>query len=230
MMLKAIIMAANRFDNIKVLQSGILFCLALLKNLFLIEDITSSDFMIKRQRTKSFWSGLGIFVYSLFLFCQGIWSYTNYLYIYPSIYWMRPGLDYGRTYTMIYFTNALVLATPILGGIILMVIGYWIMTEGDKSNSLWARVIVLIYSFVLFFQTMWVLFGFPNFSSELYRYLTSTYIFINFPRFFILLGAVIPPLVGSILFMFTCLYLMKVGVKKRVNPQPRAEAKLIKLF
>lgn len=181
--------------------------------------------MIKRQRTKSFWLGLTIFVYSLFLFCQGIWSYTNYLYIYPSIYWMRPGLDYDSIYTMIYFTNALVLFTPILGGIILMVIGYWIMTKGEKSKNFWSSITVLIYSATLLFQTVWVLFGFPNFSLELCRYLTSTYIFINFPRFFILLGVVIPPLVGSILFMVIGLYLTKVGSKKRSQSLPPKSVK-----
>jgi hypothetical protein len=138
---------------------------------------------------------------------------------------MRLGLDYGRIYAMIYFTNALVLFTPILGGIILMVISYWIMTKWEKSKSFWSSLIVLIYSATLLFQTVWVLFGFPNFSSELYRYLTSTYIFINFPRFFILLVAVIPPLVGSILFMVMGLYLVKSGSEKKSQSLPQ---KLVK--
>jgi hypothetical protein len=170
--------------------------------------------MIKVQRPKSYWLGLATFSYSIFLFCQGILSATYYLYIYPiilNVFGFSPK-ELAWLYLMSDFTKALVLITPTLGGIILMLVGYWLMSKWQKLKVMWASAIVLFYSVILLIQTIWVLFGYPHFSSELNRYLTSN-IFINYPRFFIVLGAVIPPLVGSILFMFIGLYIWKYNAK-----------------
>jgi MFS family permease len=179
------------------------------------QPINFGNAVKEKNRTKTFWLSSIIVFYSFFLFCQGIWSIIYYLSIYGYIDPMIiPSSEYGWITTMYSFTMALVLATPVLGGLILMVVGYWIMNRGEKN--LWSSVIVLIYSFVLLFQTVWVLFGFPNFSSELYRYIASMGIFTNFPIFFTLLGAVIPPLVGSMIFLVIGSYLIKISLKEKL--------------
>lgn len=117
---------------------------------------------------------------------------------------------------MAFFTKALVLVTPILGGWILMLVGLWIMEKGDKSKNVWSSRIILIYSCILLFQTIWVFFGYLKFAQEIYGFITTD-IFVNFPRFFEVLGAVVPPLVGSILFMVIGLYLRKLRRKTQTN-------------
>ncbi len=175
-----------------------------------------------RDKPKTFWLGVVTFCYSFFLLCQGLWLMTYYLYIYPGIYDVIPGYDYRWIYTMIYFTEVLVLATPILGGLILMGLSYWIIIRGKKSKILWSGLIILIYSFILLFQTIWILFSFPNFYKELYWFATiNNYVFINFTIFAEVLGAVVPPLVGSVIFIVIGSYLIKVGMKKQpiANPE-----------
>lgn len=181
------------------------------------QDIALCGLMAKEQRPKTFWLGSLTFVYSFFLVCQGIWTKSYYLFIYPAVYDIIPGYDYRWIYAMGYFTEALVLIVPIVGGLIVMGVGYWLMFREEKPKMRWASVTLLVYSIVLIFQTIWVLFGYPSFFKELGWY-ASTNIFTNSPRFFILLGAVIPPLLGSILFMVVGLYLVRVRVKKESQP------------
>ena len=91
--------------------------------------------MAKSNKTKRYWLGLVTTIYAFFLVCQGIWTYINYLFIYLAIYFMIPGYDYKWIYTEMYFTQALVLITPIAGGLILMGVGYWLMfREGNLRN------------------------------------------------------------------------------------------------
>jgi hypothetical protein len=90
--------------------------------------------MIKVQRPKSYWLGLVTFSYSIFLFCQGILSTNYYLYIYPIILnvFGFPPKELAWLYLMSDFTKVLVLITPTLGGIILMMVGYWLMSKWQK--------------------------------------------------------------------------------------------------
>ena len=177
---------------------------------------STSDLMAKSNKTKRYWLGLVTNVYAFFLVCQGIWTYINYLFIYPAIYFMIPGYDYKWIYTEMYFTQALVLITPIAGGLILMGVGYWLMFREGKAKKHWASIILLVYSAILLFQALWVLFGYAHFWNEIFSY-ASTNIFTNFPRFFLLLGAVIPPLIGALLFVAVGLY--PLGAKTPESPK-----------
>ena len=96
------------------------------------------------------------------------------------------------------------------GGIIFMLVGLYIKNRDKVKSSV--GLIILCYSFILGLQTIWLLFFFPNFYPQLIRYI-STNIFINYPFFFNMLGVVIPPAVGAILFMATGLGTIKNSIK-----------------
>ena len=108
------------------------------------------------------------------------------------------------------------LAPSIAGGFIFMIVGLYIIAKRDKPK-IFVGLIILSYSFILILQTIWFLFIYPNFYPELIWYI-STNIFINFPIFFRMLGAIIPPLAGSIIFILIGTYLLKVAVKKQASP------------
>ena len=102
--------------------------------------------MIKKQRPQTFWVSLVIFVYSFFLFCQGIWSFLSLGF---PVYTIIVPDNYRWAYAMSDFTMVLDLVTPFLG-LILMMVGYWILGKGEKSKYLlWASLIVIIYSLFL---------------------------------------------------------------------------------
>ena len=105
-----------------------------------------------------------------------------------------------------------------MDGLIFMVVGLYISAKRDKPR-VFVGLITLSYSLILILQTIWFLFIYPNFYPDLIWYI-STNIFINFPIFFRMLGAVIPPVVGSIIFIITGSYLIKVRVKKQRITNP----------
>lgn len=113
--------------------------------------------------------------------------------------------DYYPPYTGIFQAVGAILPS-LFGGIILL-IGLNLMAKKVTSRVFWSGLIVLSYSFILLLQTIWVLFIFPHFYSELY-WCVTTNVFINFPRFFEVLGVVVPPLIGSIIFSVVGLQLM----------------------
>jgi uncharacterized membrane protein YesL len=113
--------------------------------------------------------------------------------------------DYYPPYKGIFQAVGAILPS-LFGGIILL-IGLNLMAKKVTSRVFWSGLIVLSYSFILLLQTIWVLFIFPHFYSELYWYVTTN-VFINFPRFFEVLGVVVPPLIGSIIFSVVGLQLM----------------------
>ncbi len=164
--------------------------------------------MFRGEKPKIFWLGLVTFGYSFFLFCQGIWLSLYYTLIYPVLVPIPFPADYNPAYAGIFHAAGAIL--PSLFGGITLIIGLHLMEKKVTSRGFWWGLIVLGYSFVLLLQTIWVLFGFPHFYSELFRYATTD-VFINFPRFFALLGVVIPPIIGSIIFSVVGLQLMTIN-------------------
>jgi hypothetical protein len=105
---------------------------------------------------------------------------------------------------------------PLVGGIILTIMGLYIMFKKDKSRLLLSGSLALAYSFILLAQTLWCLFIYPPFHSELSRYVTTD-VFINFPRFFLILAAIVPPLAGSALYMVSGSYMIKKSIRRTEN-------------
>jgi hypothetical protein len=115
--------------------------------------------------------------------------------------------DYNPPYTGIFQAAGAIL--PSLFGGITLIIGLNLMDKKVTSRGYWSGLIVLGYSFILLLQAIWV-FRFPLFYSELYRYATTN-VFINFPRFFTVLGVVVPPIIGSIIFSVVGFQLMAIN-------------------
>jgi hypothetical protein len=170
--------------------------------------------MFKGEKPKFFWLGLVTFGYSFFLFCQGIWLWVYYPFIYPTLVSVPFPADYHPPYTGIFRAMGAIL--PSLFGWVILIIGLILITKKLTSRVFWLGLIASSYSFILLFQAVWVLFIFPHFYSELYRYATTN-VFINFPRFFVILGVVIPPTIGSIVFSVVGLQLMMFGKAPRIN-------------
>ena len=174
----------------------------------------SSDCMFKGAKTKIFWLGLILFAYSLFLFCQGVWLKIYYLYIYPGIYFVPS--DYMPNSDWV-FQMIGAIGPSMVGGFVSMIMGLYLMSKKEKSSVFRVGLVVLGYSIILLLQSIWILFIFPKFYSELYRYV-ATNVFINFPRFFLLLGTVVPPILGSIIFLVVSLNLILMRKKKQLPP------------
>ena len=92
-----------------------------------------------------------------------------------------------------------------------MMVGVYIMAEKDKSKLI-AGLSVVVYSVILLLQTVWILFSSPHFYPQITYYL-STNIFLNYPFFFRMLGVIIPPLAGSIIFMSAGLTITRNSLK-----------------
>ena len=164
--------------------------------------------MFRGEKPKIFWLGLVTFGYSFFLFCQGIWLSLYYTLIYPVLVPIPFPSNYDPIYTGIFHAAGAILPS-LLGGIFL-IIGLNLMDKKVTSRGFRWGLIVLGYSFILLLQTIWVLFGFPHFYSELFRYATTS-VFINFHRFFAVLGVVVPPIIGLIIFTVVGLQLMTIN-------------------
>ena len=170
--------------------------------------------MFRGEKPKIFWLGLVTFGYSFFLFCQGIWLLIYYPLIYPVMVTIPFPPDYYPPYTGIFRAVGAIL--PSLFGGIILIIGLNLMAKKVTSRGFWLGLIVLSYSFILLLQTIWVLFIFPHFYSELYWYATTN-VFINFPRFFDVLGVVVPPIIGSIIFSVVGLQLMTIDRTRKTS-------------
>ena len=162
--------------------------------------------MSKEERTAKYWVGPIVFVYSLLLFCEGLWLWGNYNSIIGVLLnTFVPNYQLSRT---LYFLEMLWAVVPsIVAGPILMMLGFRIMGK-TKQKLFWSGIAVFGYSFILLLQTIWATY---HFYKEL-NWLVTTNIFINYPRFFLIVGVIIPLLVGSILFIVIGLYLMRVNV------------------
>jgi hypothetical protein len=125
------------------------------------------------------------------------------------MYWMPSG--YVPNYSWI-FEKIGVMVPSIAGGFIFMIVGLYIIAKRSKPK-VFVGLTILSYSFILVLQTSWLLFIFPNFYPQLIWYV-STNIFVNYPIFFRMLGVIIPPIVGSIIFMAIGLITTKISLKK----------------
>ena len=83
--------------------------------------------MFKGEKTTTFWIGLIVFGYSIFQFCQAIWQTIYYYFMYPEL--IGASGDIARALTLE------IAVPPVIGGIIFMVIGLYIMKVGVKKNQ-----------------------------------------------------------------------------------------------
>jgi hypothetical protein len=166
--------------------------------------------MSTTQKPKISWIGLVVFVYSVFLLLQGIWVWANYVYLYPVLLRLLPGYVPNNNWV---FQMIGAIAPSVIGGIIFMTVGWCFLTRRHKPRPA-ICLSVLCFSIILLVQSIWILYIFPNYHNELLWYL-STSIFTNFPRFFLMLGVLIPPIVGFVVFLFTGLFLTKAYLKRK---------------
>jgi hypothetical protein len=94
--------------------------------------------MFRGEKSTTFWIGLGILGFSIYQFCIAIWQTIYYFFIYGHIYPQEIAPLSGTSYndyvrevaTFQYVVPALI------GGIIFLVIGLYIMKVGSKKQSI----------------------------------------------------------------------------------------------
>ena len=94
--------------------------------------------MFKGERTAVFWVGLAIFGYSLYLFFQAIWLQLYYHFVYPSTATNISSSSIANiaiNQKIEFYINF----PAIIGGIIFLIIGLYMMKEGVKKQSLPAQ-------------------------------------------------------------------------------------------
>ena len=95
--------------------------------------------MFKGEKTTTFWIGLGILGFSLYQFCMAGWQTIYYFFVYGHLYPQAITQNLGGTS---YFDYVRIVATfqyvvpAIIGGIIFLVIGLYIMKVGVKKQSI----------------------------------------------------------------------------------------------
>jgi len=90
--------------------------------------------MFKGEKTTTFWIGLIVVGYSVFQFCQAIWQTIYYYYIYPEILGISvdaSALNFTRS-----FATLAVAVPPIIGGVIFLIIGLYIMKVGVRKEPI----------------------------------------------------------------------------------------------
>ncbi len=80
--------------------------------------------MLRGEKTAVFWLGLVVLGYSIYEFCSAGWFIFAYKMIEPSI-----------SYEL-YPTVLNTIVPPIIGGIVFLVIGLYVMKVGVKKSSL----------------------------------------------------------------------------------------------
>jgi hypothetical protein len=165
--------------------------------------------MPKKEKATKYWVGAIVFVYSLFLFCESLWLWGNYIFI-IGVLLDSSVPNYQFILTLYYLEKLWAVVPSIVAGPILMMLGYRILGKTKQKLS-WSGLAIFGYSFILLLQAIWAT---HHFYKEL-NWLVTTNIFINYPRFFQIVGVIVSPLVGSILFMVIGLYLMRVDVRRK---------------
>ena len=88
--------------------------------------------VFKGEKTTLFWIGLIVLGYSIFQFCQAIWQSIYYYFIYPGLIGVSGDLS-SLNFTRLF--AILGVAVPsVIGGVIFMVIGLYIMKVGVKKE------------------------------------------------------------------------------------------------
>lgn len=97
------------------------------------------------------------------------------------------------------------------------------MFSGEKKTTFWIGLVTLGYSIFLFFQAFWLTIYYSGiFPSDTYD--TN----FNLTLFRLVLEQYLPNIVGGIIFLVIGLYMMKIGVKKQINLQPRSKPNILK--
>jgi hypothetical protein len=86
--------------------------------------------MFKGEKTVTFWIGLIIFGYSIYQFAIGIWTVIYYSFLYPNFLGYNP--SFGNDSLLLGLGQAV---PNIIGGVIFLVIGLYIMKVGLKKES-----------------------------------------------------------------------------------------------
>jgi uncharacterized membrane protein len=89
--------------------------------------------MFKGEKTTTFWIGLVALVFSIFQFCQAIWQIFYYYVIYPELLGVSSDI-FSLNFTRL--LGILGVAVPsVIGGIIFLIVGLYIMKRGVKKNQ-----------------------------------------------------------------------------------------------
>jgi hypothetical protein len=94
-----------------------------------------------------------------------------------------------------------------------LIIGFRLMVDKQRSKTLGGGLFFFAFSIALLVQNIWALFGFAHFYRELSWYAANG-VFVNYPRFFALLGAVLPTITGFFLFCLIGLRLIVIHYRK----------------
>ena len=89
--------------------------------------------MFKGEKTTTFWIGLIVFGNSIFQFCQAIWLTIYYYLIYPALLdtsYSTSSLDFTRLFAIL-----AIIVPSVIGGIIFMIIGLYIMKVSVRKNQ-----------------------------------------------------------------------------------------------
>lgn len=94
--------------------------------------------VFKGEKTTTFWVGLGILGFSLYQFCIAVWQTIYYFFIYGYIYPIEIAPLSGTSYSDYVRTvaTAQYVVPAIIGGIIFLVIGLYIMKVGVKRQAI----------------------------------------------------------------------------------------------
>ncbi len=93
--------------------------------------------VFKGEKTTTFWIGLVIFGYSLYQFCNAAWQTIYYFFIYTLIYpqAINPlGSTSYSDYLKVLAVSQYVVPS-LIGGIIFLVIGLYMMKVGIRKNQ-----------------------------------------------------------------------------------------------
>jgi len=90
--------------------------------------------LFKGEKTVTFWIGLIILGYSIYQFCLAGWQVIYYNFIYPSMMQQISGNSSYDT-SSILTAQSLTIAIPgLMGGVIFLIIGLYIMKVGVKKD------------------------------------------------------------------------------------------------
>ena len=88
--------------------------------------------MFNGEKTVVFWVGFVVFGYSIFEFCTAVWQTIYYYAIYPLII-PSSLISESSDYRIIALSSSVV--PLVIGGIIFMAIGLYIMKVGIRKNQ-----------------------------------------------------------------------------------------------
>ena len=94
--------------------------------------------LFKGEKTVTFWIGLIILGYSIYQFCLAGWQAIYYNLIYPALMQQISGISGNSSYdpsSILSFQSLLTAIPGLIGGVIFLIIGLYIMKVGIKKDQ-----------------------------------------------------------------------------------------------